>query len=389
MKWIILTSGLLIVVTAGWGDWGTPVNLGPGVNTSLHDYAPSLSVSGDTLYFVRVESNGEDYNIYMSVFRGGAWDSSISVGDSINTTIYEEVTPFITYDRERLYFSRTLVNSSNFRLYYSEKRNGVWQSPRRFEAPFNNDQYLNTWPCFTHDGRRLYFNSYNRPGGKGVGDLWYSDYDTITRAWGPPVNLGDSINTSEWEFCPTLSWDDQTLYYISDTLPTQAPHVCRSRMVNGVWQKGIMIPGIPNYPYGSSNYPCLSADGQHLFFGGVRLPLPSYGLFDIYDSRWVVGVESPPVETTPTTALKIFMTNPLRTGAFIRLLGGSPSRSVEAILYDLQGRRLRFWPGNELRAKRLLWDGKDGSGNILASGVYFLEFKTDLERAFSKAVVIR
>jgi hypothetical protein len=83
------------------------------------------------------------------------------------------------------------------------------------------------------------------------------------------------------------------------------------------------------------------------------------------------------------------MTHPLRTGAFIRLLGGSPSRSVEAILYDLQGRRLRFWPGNELRAKRLLWDGKDDSGNILASGVYFLELKTDLERAFSKAVVIR
>jgi hypothetical protein len=390
MKGFILIACLFNAVYISWADWNTPVNLGPGVNTSLYDYAPSLSVSGDTLYFARAESNGVDYNIYRSVFRGGAWDSAVSVGDSVNSTAYGEGAPFISYSGSRLYFTKWPANNHNdYHIYYNEKRNGVWQGAKRFEAAFNNDQYPNSWPCFTHDGRRLFFYSFGRPGGSGLGDLWYSDYDTVTQAWGPPVNLGDSINTPDWDGCPALSWDDRTLYFNSARAPTYKTKIYKSVMVNGVWQGCTILPAPINYPIGSSQYPCLSADGMHLFFGGIDVPLPSYGLLDIYDSRWVVGVESPPVETTPTTALKIFMTNPLRTGAYIRLLGGSPSRSVEAILYDLQGRRLRFWPGNELRAKRLLWDGKDGFGNILASGVYFLEFKSDLERAFSKAVVIR
>jgi hypothetical protein len=388
MKGVILTAGLFLTISAGWGDWSTPVNLGPGVNTSGYDWAPSLSVSEDTLYFNRMDGNDDD-NLYMSVFRGNYWDSAVSLGDSINTTTYDENTPFISYNGEKLYFSRKLVNPNNWRLFYSEKRNGVWQSPKQFEAAFNYEPYTNGWPCFTHDGRRLYFYWYNHPGGQGLGDLWYTDYDTLTRTWGSPINLGDSINTTDWEFSPTLSWDDRTLYFTSARAPTYQTKTYRSVMVNGVWQGCTILPAPINYPIGSSQYPCLSADGQHLYFGGIDLPLPSYGLYDIYDSRWGVGIDSPPVETKPTTALKIFMTNPLKTGAFIRLLGGSPSRSVEAILYDLQGRRLRFWTGNELRAKRLLWDGKDGSGSILASGVYFLEFKSDFERAFSKAVVVR
>ena len=33
------------------GDWGTPVNLGPLVNSSSHDASPSISADGSTLFF--------------------------------------------------------------------------------------------------------------------------------------------------------------------------------------------------------------------------------------------------------------------------------------------------------------------------------------------------
>jgi len=390
MKWIIFAFSLLIVVTAGRGDWVTPVNLGPGVNTNLHDFAPSLSVSGDTLYFVRLESNDEDYNIYMSVFRGGVWDSAVSVSDSINLTTYGESTPFISYDGSRLYFTRSPQPSQGiFNIYYSDRRNGVWQGPKRFEASWNNDSSNAAWPCFTHDGKRLYFYSYNRPGGRGNGDLWYSDYDSMGRVWGPPVNMGDSINTSEWDLCPTLSWDDQILYFVSTIPPSQPPQIYRSQMVNGVWQKRVRLPGIPNYPNGTSNYPCLSADGQHLFFGGGFLPLPSYGRYDIYDSQWVVGVE----ETHSGGSQEwlrngLHYPNPLRRGGRICMGPVRASRMESIYLYDLCGRRVRTWGVGLIQEGGLTWDGKGEQGRPLASGIYFFGLASGGEELFSKVIIL-
>jgi len=361
MKRLTMVFGIFTLSLGAWpalGDWSTPVNLGPGVNTNLHDFAPSLSVSGDTLYFVRLESNDEDYNIYMSVFRGGAWDSAVSVGDSINNSPGNfEGSPFISYDGSRLYFTRAPQSTHYpYNIYYSERRNGVWQGPKRFEAPWNNDSSNAAWSCFTHDGKRLYFYSYNRPGGRGYGDLWYSNYDSLGQVWGPPVNMGDSINTSGFDLCPTLSWDDQTLYFESESLPTHAGFICRSRLVNGVWQKRENLPGIPNYPPpGTSNYPCLSADGQHLFFGGGFLPLPSYGKFDIYDSQWVVGVEetSPPRLTPYVFPLKV-TPNPFTSFATL------PGHEAERFsLYDISGRKVGTYRGDRI-------------GEGLVPGVYFL-----------------
>jgi hypothetical protein len=389
MKRIILL--LVLGALPTWGDWSTPVNLGPGVNTNLHDFAPSLSVSVDTLYFMRLESNNEDYNIYISVFRGGVWDSAVSVGDSINNSPGNfEGAPFISYDGSRLYFTRAPQSTHYpFNIYYSERRNGVWQGPIRFEAPWNNDSSNASWPCFAHDGRRIYFYSYNRPGGRGNGDLWYSDYDSLSRVWGPPVNMGDSINTSEFELCPTLSWDDQTLYFASNIPPSQPPQIYRSQMVNGVWQKRVRLPGIPNYPIGTSNYPCLSADGQHLFFGGGNIPLPSYGLHDIYDSQWVVGVEEP-LSGGSREGMRhsLLFPNPLRRAGQIHLGPSPESKNEKLHLYDLCGRRVRTWGGDLIRKGNLTWDGKGEHGRPLASGIYFFGLASGGEELFFKVIFL-
>jgi Tol biopolymer transport system component len=293
------------------------------------------------------------------------------LSDSINSTTYQETAPFISYDGSRLYFTKCPVLGSAFYIYYSEKQNGIWQGAKRFEAAFNNDGYHNSWPCLTHDGRRFYFYSYIRPGGKGVGDLWYSDYDTVTQAWGLPVNLGDSINTPDWEFCPTLSWDDRTLYFQSDRAPTLKADIYRSVMVNGVWQGCTKLPEPINYPIGSSHYPCLSADGQHLFFGGVDLPLPSYGNLDIYDSRWVVGVEEPLSSThlTPyATRLKV-LPNPFTSFATL------PGHEAERFsLYDVSGRKVGTNRGDRV-------------GEGLAPGVYFLKYEEMLKQVQHDEIV--
>jgi Tol biopolymer transport system component len=41
------------------GEWGQPVNLGPTVNSSAHDYHPEISRDGSTLYFSSMRSGGK------------------------------------------------------------------------------------------------------------------------------------------------------------------------------------------------------------------------------------------------------------------------------------------------------------------------------------------
>lgn len=81
------------------------------------------------------------------------------------------------------------------------------------EAPFayNETDYATTHPCFSADGRSLYFAS-NCPGGFGGYDIYRSDYKD--GQWSPPVNLGDNVNTQGNEVTPALMKDK--LVFASD-----------------------------------------------------------------------------------------------------------------------------------------------------------------------------
>jgi outer membrane protein OmpA-like peptidoglycan-associated protein len=74
-----------------------------------------------------------------------------------------------------------------------------------------NNNYMQ--PSLSKDGSRLFFAS-DMPGGLGETDIYVSEKQGNT--WGPPVNLGSSINTSGTEGYPFIA-DDGTLYFASDS----------------------------------------------------------------------------------------------------------------------------------------------------------------------------
>lgn len=65
------------------------------------------------------------------------------------------------------------------------------------------------------NGLSLYFAG-NGSGTFGLGDLWVSQRQTLTSAWGIPQNLGAVINTTSIENQPNLSLDGKTLFFNSD-----------------------------------------------------------------------------------------------------------------------------------------------------------------------------
>ena len=74
-----------------------------------------------------------------------------------------------------------------------------------------NSRYRDWDPFIADDESFIIFTS-DRPGGFGGGDLYIS-FKNSTGEWETPQNLGDKINTSDYEYCPSISRDKQYLYF--------------------------------------------------------------------------------------------------------------------------------------------------------------------------------
>lgn len=113
--------------------WRNVHNLGPLINSSGWDSHPSLTHSGDTLFFAsnRVGSFGLS-DIFFSV-RGeeGQWTKAQNAGPIINTA-NSEVSPFFHHSYNVLYFSSNghALNFGDFDIYKSMRLPNSWSEPK-------------------------------------------------------------------------------------------------------------------------------------------------------------------------------------------------------------------------------------------------------------------
>ena len=80
--------------------------------------------------------------------------------------------------------------------------------------PEFNTASLDGCPFIAPDGRQFFMAS-NRPGSVGGIDIWVSTRERTSDPWGPPVNVGEPVNSAADDFCPTMSRDGHTLYFVS------------------------------------------------------------------------------------------------------------------------------------------------------------------------------
>lgn len=78
-----------------------------------------------------------------------------------------------------------------------------------------NSEFVDNGPAISRNGRSLYFGS-ARPGGFGGMDLWVSRRASRKHPWGPPVNLGPTINTAANENVPAFSRDGHWMFFNSN-----------------------------------------------------------------------------------------------------------------------------------------------------------------------------
>lgn len=192
------------------------IPLSDTVNHLPMQFFPVLTADEETLIFTGLE-NGGDENIFLSSKRDGNWSAPVSLSDQINTTS-NEGTCTISADGHTLVFTgcNRQDGLGSCDLYISFQKNGKWSRPTGIGEPVNS-RFWESQPSLSADGSVLYFAS-DRPGGVGKSDIWKSE-KLENGSWGPPVNLGETINTPDDENAPFIHANGRTLFYASKGLP--------------------------------------------------------------------------------------------------------------------------------------------------------------------------
>ncbi len=204
----------------------SPVNLGVLVNSPGDDYLPYLTADDRYLLFTsrRNGSTGgfdpllRDYpeDFYYSTYEDGQWKPATNLGEPINTH-RNEGAGSVSQDGRVIFYTICDHPEGLGRcdIFYAVKKGSTWGKPQNMGQSINSMEW-ESQPCLSHDGKTLYFVS-DRPGGIGGRDLYKSVFKN--GRWSQAVNVGTPINTPGNEGGPFIHADDQTLYFASDGHP--------------------------------------------------------------------------------------------------------------------------------------------------------------------------
>ncbi len=148
-----------------------------------------------------------DGDIWLAKKEGGEWGVPQKFSPAINTESYEFYAS-MTCDGT-VYFSR--LGNNHPAIFVSEFRDGRYRTAEKLPAPINSDSENNFHPFISPRGDYLLFNS-DRAGGFGATDLYVSFKDARGH-WEKPINLGEKINSTVRDICPTLSPDGKYLFF--------------------------------------------------------------------------------------------------------------------------------------------------------------------------------
>jgi hypothetical protein len=204
-------------------DWGTPVNLGPPLNTSYDDFFGCISADGLELYFCSNQPGGSGHTdlwVTRRRSRDDVWEPPVNLGPVVNSSTHD-YGPCISADGLELYFNSTRDDGFGLDDLYVTTRTTIddaWGAAMNLGAVVNSPSG-EIEPRISADGLCLFFSDHIcgpfRPGGFGGGDIWVATRTARDGDWGLPVNLGPWVNTAASENSPRLSHDGSTLYFSS------------------------------------------------------------------------------------------------------------------------------------------------------------------------------
>ena len=277
----------------------TPKNLGKNINTYRPEYFPTFMGDGNTILYTRVIKDekarlrgGKQEDFFTSTKdANGNWTPNRSVSSKINTFMNEGA-PTISADGNHLIFTscqgidgyganRTGKGSCD--LFYAKKRGKRWGYPKNLGALINTPHW-DSQPCFSADGRTLYFIRAIKKHRARLNPQEQDIYVTHLKDegyWSTPKKLSNTINTPGREESVFIHPDGQTLYFASNGHTGMGgTDLFLSRLQpNGEWGKPQNL-GYPINTSGNENSIVVSAKGEIAYFASDRKG--GFGDLDLY-----------------------------------------------------------------------------------------------------------
>lgn len=211
--------------------WGTPVNLGSIINSLYPEFCTGFSIDGHWMLFVSILRPGGFgmQDIYLSHRKDNrddfGWETPRNLGSVINTSGFENGPCLFTDEdtgKTLLYFTRGNLIAPNpypgYDIYVSEviSLKDLTFGPATPVTELNVAGVADYQPAVRKDGLEVVFASSRTGSLSPLPDLWVSTRESTSDPWSTPVNLGSKVNSTGWDFHPTLSWDATTMIFASD-----------------------------------------------------------------------------------------------------------------------------------------------------------------------------
>ena len=137
--------------------WGSPVNMGPVINTAKDEFYASVAKNGN-LYFTRDNDSAKD-DIFFAAFNNGNYAAPVALGPEINSNGYD-FNAFVDPDEKYIIFSsfKRKDDMGGGDLYISARKNEHW-SPAVNMGPEINSVSLDYSPFISFDKKYFFFSS--------------------------------------------------------------------------------------------------------------------------------------------------------------------------------------------------------------------------------------
>ncbi|MCX8079973.1 MAG: hypothetical protein N3F09_01905 [Bacteroidia bacterium] len=267
-------------------------NLGEPVNGPDDEYVPSITTDESIMFFTyRGEKSlggklntellpdpqgqyGEDiYFTYMK--KDSSWEVPVRL-EGINTK-GNDACISVSADGTQLFIFRS-DNKNEGDIYVSKLTGKEFSPPQKLNNNINSDKWEGSC-SISADGKELYFAS-EREGGLGGRDIWLSRWENGD--WGPPVNLGPTINTPYDDDAPFIHPDGITLFFSSKGhMSIGGYDIMYTVKKDGSWIEPRSM-GMPLNTTEDDRYYVINSSGTRGYFSSNRSGSGGRGKHDIY-----------------------------------------------------------------------------------------------------------
>ncbi len=202
------------------GAWTTARRMSEALNRDQYNTIYSVSPDGQTILVKGAYVNGQYETRGFSIAKKSAtgWE----IPKKLEIPKYEKLSRgkneygYLTNDGKVLLMAFSEKKNSDEDDIYASfiEKDGSWSEPINLGDDVNTD-FTETTPFLAADGKTLYFSS-NREGGKGSNDIWVCKRkDETWIHWTEPTNIGEPINTDQYDAYYTISAAGDYAYFIS------------------------------------------------------------------------------------------------------------------------------------------------------------------------------